>query len=41
MFLNTLGTAIVARLSDHFYLEDAKMMEVRTDQMLRSVISAS
>ena len=31
--LNILGAAFVARLSDHFYLEDAEMMEMHTDQM--------
>jgi hypothetical protein len=37
--LNTLGTAFIARLSDHFYLEDAEMMEMRTDQMLLTQLS--
>eukprot|EP01084_Bolivina_argentea_P004640 8812_1 len=37
--LNSLGTAFIARLSDHFYLEDVEMMELRTDQMLLTQLS--
>jgi len=37
--LNTLGTAFISRLSDHYLLEDAETMEMRSDQMLLTQLS--